>query len=104
MVGGSSAQSSPSQASRGKNDPRRTERPPPFILRPLSRGRSRRQFIETTTCSPAATGRATTSVVGFGYETGRRRFPSRTRDTYNCARSEERRVGKECRARWGAER
>jgi hypothetical protein len=84
-VGGSSAQSLPSQARRGKNDPRRTERPPPLILRPVSRGRTRCQFIETTTRRPPVTGRAMTSVVGFGDETGTMRPPSRTRETDKCA-------------------
>jgi len=49
------------------------------------RFRTSRQSIDTTTRSPAATGRSITGVVGFGYDTRSDRRPSRTRETDKCA-------------------
>ena len=68
-AGGSSAQSVPLQASSGKNEVSRTIEVDSSRSVGL-RGSRSVQLIETLTRSPAATGRATTSVVGSGSVAG----------------------------------
>jgi hypothetical protein len=85
VVGASSAQLDPSQASSGKNDASRIDWPPPLNLNHGLLGSTSRQSIEITAVSPAPTARKTLSVVGFGCVAGSVRPLSRTRATVSFA-------------------